>query len=314
MVTLTGKFILSLNLFFLILFKNNISSWHECALSIIFESQYVDTHIHKPIIYTMHRFVQGGYCVEENFCALENDECANDVESPIVFQSSREIQESTFFFRAHGGVCLAQESVKEKKLGNCTDNSCSVKNAILGSCDRRCSWSPESCAFGEEWSYPVEECTCDRTQTGACVKNDKVFCAVSEKGCDAFSSWLSPLDVVESYGILCYVCDIDVSNNTNSIGNPLIDVLFHSNPKETLTSHTTINNDHTAKTKFNGINIQNNKGFLFIIGAGSAFVIFGLVAIAAISLKRNLRKQNRKASDTTTTIRYDDKIDEDSES
>jgi len=144
---------------------------------------------------------------------LEGWECG-DAE----FMSSRLLQSEP---GAHGGDCLLQSNIKEKPLGRCQtgnrecspnqksclgdwlnlEEDCLVKDTIFGSCDDRCSWSPDDCVSGEKWTFPSTGCSCDKVQVGACEKDGMKYCAVSYAGCDIETKWLSPLEAVD-----CFLC------------------------------------------------------------------------------------------------------------
>lgn len=182
--------------------------------------------------------VQNGYCAGggDYHCALERSECTDATS----FRSSREMQGAPE--RAHGGVCLLQESMLGKPLGDCSisgtppnattcapnpaackddevfqsgvkplegifnPSGCVVENSVFGKCGDRCSWSPDDCAGGEDWTFPAEECRCDYVQVGGCTKDDQLFCAVSSDACDAKSTYLNPLQVAAENPFTCYLC------------------------------------------------------------------------------------------------------------
>jgi len=164
--------------------------------------------------------VGAGYCGWEYGCVFEKTECP-DV---TTFRSSHEMK---YTAGAHGGNCLSQKIVKAKKLGQCADSTCSpntascpgsdssftidsktcsVEETKFGSCGSRCSWSPDDCLDSELWTFPSENCSCDKVQVGGCLKSDKISCAVTSLGCDAASTWLKPLEVAPSTGNSCFLC------------------------------------------------------------------------------------------------------------
>jgi len=131
--------------------------------------------------------------------------------------------------RAHGGICLWSSTVHEKRVGQCSDGTCSPNKASCGSgldfmdakqstencdvdstafgrCGDRCSWSPDDCSVGEEWTFPSEGCSCDKVQVGACEKDGQIFCSVSPDSCDDKATWLHALDVVSTTPNVCYLC------------------------------------------------------------------------------------------------------------
>jgi len=168
-------------------------------------------------------------------CALEKTECGDSNES--IFMSSRQIESAS---EGHGGACLLQESVREKPLGECSivskastveticspnkascetrgeffeveagssDKMCKVENTLFGRCGDRCSWSPDDCNGSEKWTFPSEECACEKFRVGGCQKDGNTFCAVSKDACDDSSEWLSPLDVTKESNIECFLCN-----------------------------------------------------------------------------------------------------------
>lgn len=181
--------------------------------------------------------VQGGYCGDyAGGCALEKTDCVN----PGDFLSSREMQSSP---GAHGGSCLWQDSIRETRLGRCSNGYCSpnaescvqggydespsncvVENTKFGSCGgNRCAWSSDHCHDTEDWAFPSKDCSCDKVQVGGCRKGDgEVFCAVSPDACDDESEWLGVLKVKSEAGYDCFLCretSVGGSGEGNQDGN-----------------------------------------------------------------------------------------------
>jgi len=178
--------------------------------------------------------LQGGYCgYPEGSCAFELTDC-ND---GTVFKSSRMMQGSPE--RAHGGVCLLKETALSKEVGSCVsrtsmacspneescvgygnyvgeETGCTVAETKFGRCGNRCSWSPSDCEVGEDWTFPVEDCTCDRVRVGACLRDGFPYCAVSKDSCDSLTSWHSPLNVTETANVRCYLCQEKKTTNSYS--------------------------------------------------------------------------------------------------
>lgn len=164
------------------------------------------------------RSVQGAYCAAPNYynssCVIEKSECSIGDK----FFSTRQIVSRS--------SCLYPKVVTQKGLGHCADGTCSpneascgemgfysfnytktctVENTSFGRCGDRCSWSPEDCD-NENWTFPSQACSCDQVLTGACKKDNLIYCAVSPDGCDDESTWLSPLDVVSTTDVRCFLC------------------------------------------------------------------------------------------------------------
>ncbi len=240
--------------------------------------------------------LQGGYCsYPDGFCAFEKTDCVNGTD---VFSSSRQMQGAA---GPHGGFCLTQDSVQETSLGQCEDGTCSpnaascghsetlynttlastlchVKDIEFGSCDSRCSWSPEDCTADETWKCPVKTCTCDKVQIGACVKHGITYCAVSSKGCDSLSTWYNPTDVPTEPVDDCFVCREPTIPPVDDYFNVIND------------------DDNTGSGNGLGASNKNNKkspsNTPMIVGVTIAVVAsFSLVVISAMYLRRK-----RKAS------------------
>lgn len=172
------------------------------------------------------RSVQGGYCATEGICAIEKQGCID----PSDYLSSREMRGAPD--RAHGGVCLLQETVRGEPLGKCGNgdcapnaesclfggdeflthleksSSCQVDTSFFGRCGpNRCAWSPDDCNTGEEWEFPVKACACDMVQVGACRKGlGEIHCAVSPDACDIDQAWIRPTEVIKDAGFNCFLC------------------------------------------------------------------------------------------------------------
>lgn len=172
------------------------------------------------------RSVQGGYCGNEGICAIEKQGCID----PSDFRSSREMQGAPD--RAHGGVCLLQETIRGEPIGKCGNgdcapnaesclfggdeflthleksSNCQVDTSYFGRCGpNRCAWSPDDCNTGEGWEFPVKACSCDIVEVGACRKGlGEIHCAVSPDACDIDQAWIRPTDVVNYAGFNCFLC------------------------------------------------------------------------------------------------------------
>jgi len=253
---------------------------------------------------------QAGYCDYPDYvCALEQSDCPE-----AVFRSSREMQGAPE--RAHGGVCLLQESIRGKLLGNCVSSetsstvcspnkescsiggfsegfqlsgSCTVDNTKFGRCGKdRCSWSPENCSDNEEWNFPSEDCSCDKVRVGACESNGEFFCAVSKDACDNKSSWLSPLELAAETDVDCFLCNTKKSVSTSSSSTATV----YANTLRTDSSFGESANERssllsTATTTTINQNSSTQIGPLFygIVG-GLAVSIVVVVALATIRLRQ----------------------------
>lgn len=187
------------------------------------------------------KHVSGGYCLDNgsgiggSFCALELGQCRS---SDQIFRSSRETLSAGAF-----RVCYNRAEVEDIYLGKCGDNSCAadeescpdrqefisadgsspasngaffnrdpdcqLNKALFGSCDGRCVWSKDACQENETYVLSHEDnvCTCDKVEVGACKYPDApAYCAVSPDACDAFQTYLSPLEVQAQENITCYLC------------------------------------------------------------------------------------------------------------
>merc|ERR1711933_332603 len=188
----------------------------------------------------VRKSVQAGYCDYPDYvCALEKTFCES---GDVLFRSSREMQGAPE--RAHGGVCLLQESIREYPLGNCVSETsgtacspneescegfgefslsgaCMIDDTKFGRCgNNHCAWSPENCSEGEEWNFPSNDCSCDQVKVGACEKDGDVFCAVSRDSCDDKSEWLSPLEVSMKSDIDCFLCNEMKAPTSQSVEYP----------------------------------------------------------------------------------------------
>ena len=171
--------------------------------------------------------LKAGYCGSR--CVLERSEC----DEGVSWNSPAEMEGGPY--RAHGGYCLLAESVREMALGSCGsggacapneescgdgagvdsarfgyDGYCTAEGTTFGRCgaennDGRCSWSPDDCDEGEDWTFPAEGCTYDKVRVGGCVGDGVVYCAVSHDGCDDGSTHLNPLEVAKRTGVECYL-------------------------------------------------------------------------------------------------------------
>lgn len=172
--------------------------------------------------------MQGAYCGDsDGWCAFEASKCTN----PDTFLSVRNMQ--TYH---HGRSCLPQAAVKSMPLGRCGDgncapneascasmvgfvdsdptnpwapgtpNVCDTEKTVYGRCGDRCSWSPDDCAAGEEWTFPSQGCSCEHVQVGACEKDGIAFCAPSPNSCDAVDTWMGPLALTSAMDLECFLC------------------------------------------------------------------------------------------------------------
>ena len=185
--------------------------------------------------------LQAGYCsYPDAYCALEETECLSGTDT---FSSSRHMQSAA---GAHGGSCLLQEAVKEFVLGKCGEDgpcspnaascdsssalssyvkdtihnaTCDIGSTKFGKCGDRCSWSPQDCDEGEQWTFPENECTCDMVRVGGCVKDGFTYCSVSNLACDDASVWFGPTAVTAETGNLCYVCRQPTTDDDGVDGN-----------------------------------------------------------------------------------------------
>mmetsp|Transcript_41686 Transcript_41686/g.81722 ORF Transcript_41686/g.81722 Transcript_41686/m.81722 type:complete len:276 (-) Transcript_41686:1-828(-) len=178
--------------------------------------------------------VQAGACGNWNNCVLEANLCPPGE----TYRSSREIQKVP---GAHGGACVDSRSVQRisMSVGRCgTEGVCvnlaeacppdarenfieglasgctiagdaddADSKTLYGSCNSRCSWSPLDCGPGENWNISSETCPCHQVRVGACDKEGRIFCAVSEKACDDSSKWVSALEMFSHNSkIDCFLC------------------------------------------------------------------------------------------------------------
>jgi len=179
--------------------------------------------------------VQAGACGFFPTCVLEAHLCPPGE----TFRSSREISQKVA--GTHGGACADGRNVKHisTSVGRCgTEGGCvnvaeacflgageifiddvasgctivsdandADSKTLYGSCDSRCSWSPSDCGSGEVWNTSSENCPCDKVRVGACDKEGDIFCAVSEKACDASSKWVTALELIShSSNTDCFLC------------------------------------------------------------------------------------------------------------
>lgn len=184
--------------------------------------------------------LQAGYCsYPGSYCALEETDCLSGADT---FSSSRQMQSTP---GAHGGSCLLQEFVKEIVLGKCgeggrcspnaascdgsalssyvkddiTDPTCTIGSTKFGKCGDRCSWSPQDCNDGEQWTFPDNECTCDIVRVGGCVKDGFTYCSVSNLACDTTSVWFGPTAITAETGNICYICRQPTTDDDGVHGN-----------------------------------------------------------------------------------------------
>jgi len=143
--------------------------------------------------------IQAGFCGDDSTmtqpCVLKQSDCNTD----DTWQSSRQMEGAPY--QAHGGYCLWASTVKNDIVGDEEFGAC--QNA---SGDRRCSYAADHCVEGENWVFPVADCTCDQVRVGGCEKDGRVFCAATEHGCDDAATWMDPLTVSAQAATDCYIC------------------------------------------------------------------------------------------------------------
>jgi len=252
----------------------------------------------------VRKSVQAGYCDYPDYiCALEKSECPD-----AIFRSSREMQGAPE--RAHGGVCLLQETTRENLLGNCVSETsgtvcspnkdscdgfgdfhlsgaCMVDDTKFGQCgDNQCAWSPENCLDSEEWNFPSENCSCDQVKVGACEKDGDIFCAVSSDACDDKSEWLSPLDLSVETNVDCFLCnEIKTAPASSSIGGDSTSSSFDNPNLSPYYSGSEPSSISSSSTSAQGLQP------IVIIST-----IVGVVAIIAVTLAALIRLRQVKAS------------------
>merc|ERR1712176_82928 len=152
---------------------------------------------------------------------------------------------------------------------------CKIENTLFGRCGDRCSWSPDDCAFGlngrEKWTFPSEECTCEKVRVGGCQKDGNIFCAVSEDACDDLSEWLSPLDVTKSFNVECFLCN-EVGEGNFGDGSSIYATTTYTGSSKTFSS----------STERNGQISQNNEENAIALVAGILVAIFGSLCIVLL--------------------------------
>ncbi len=264
--------------------------------------------------------VQAGHCAyPDAYCAFEKTQCTDDLN----FRSSRQMQGAPE--RAHGGVCLLQESIRAEPLGECGEGTCSpnaascitlggtastlyndipfdgkkclVEETKFGRCDDRCSWSPDDCDFGERWTFPSEECRCDKVRVGGCLKDDKVFCAVSPDACDDISTWLDPKKVDTDTNYKCFLCrevssgaSGESSGTDNGTGTGLGLGYGDGNGPGNGDGNGPGKGDGTGDgdcgLSTSNCNRQSSQAFLIVGTAGGVFLAFALLALAVVYFMR----------------------------
>jgi len=260
--------------------------------------------------------VQGGYCIPDGLCALENESCAN----PTNFQSSEQMQGAPV--RAHGGSCLLQESVRSTILGICGDGNCSpnaasctsggdlfassseslssdkkceVAEILFGKCGpSRCAWSPEDCDGDESWLFPGKDCSCDKVQVGGCQKgyDGEVFCAVSPDACDTEQSWIRPTDVFGMAGYDCFLCR-ELSTTTDIV-EPAVATTSELVPEITSEVEFDQGNSVTKST--------DSRRFGFIVGLNiGAIVVVSILGYTVYSIRK--MRRNRPVEIAKSTVK-----------
>ena len=200
--------------------------------------------------------LQAGYCSnpDDGSCAFEKTECSN----VTFFRSSREMQGAPDRAHGGScllqesirekeiGECIPNDNQSQNdSMILCSPNEltctitntqtisynfmdidtvnhnskCLIESTLFGSCNDRCSWSPDDCLPTEMWTFPAEECTCDTVLVGACKNNGNLFCAVSKDGCDDKSAWLHPLQVIQETEYECYLCRAKPSSTSSNSNN-----------------------------------------------------------------------------------------------
>jgi hypothetical protein len=157
--------------------------------------------------------VKAGYCGDgtsnDQRCVLEQSDCADDELDQ--WRSSGQMDGAPY--QGHGGYCLYADVVKDI-----------VEDVEFGACqnasgDKRCSYADDQCVEGENWVFPVADCSCDQVRVGACKKDERVFCAVTEFGCDDASTWMDSRTVSAQAATDCYLC-IAVTTTPDDVAAP----------------------------------------------------------------------------------------------
>ncbi|CAJ1953607.1 unnamed protein product [Cylindrotheca closterium] len=95
-----------------------------------------------------------------------------------------------------------QRKQKRTHFGGCTDPAFPFPT--------KCYWSVADCdtegSDGMQWisAGSNSKCTCEETLTGACESNGEYYCAVSEFGCDSYSTFVPAARLPA--GVTCFLC------------------------------------------------------------------------------------------------------------
>jgi len=260
--------------------------------------------------------------------------------------SSRQMQGAPE--RAHGGVCLLQESIREKLLGNCVSSeisstecspnkescieggfrddfqlsgSCTVDNTKFGRCGKdRCSWSPENCSADEEWTFPSEDCSCDQVRVGACEAKGEFSCAVSKDACDDLSSWLSPLELTAKSDLECFLCNtVEVIDSTPSLSSAAVDsdiATFTDTKRGAPYLQQSAAGRSSSSSFSTDQNSSSNIGPLFYGAVGGLTAIIAVVVLIAMIRLRQIRtsievkKDGKKELPASVNMDDDSKFEE----
>jgi len=254
------------------------------------------------------RSVRAGFCSGSGglFCALEKTKCAESdstINGTFTFSSSREIEETPV---GHGGNCFKYDTLKTFPLGKCIGGpcganaescgnnnefsdddtkSCTIQSTGFGKCGDRCSWSPNDCQNGEFWTFPVDDCSCEKVSVGGCVTiigtHTKVTCAVSRDGCDEASVWVAAMDLPFEQQYECTLCR---QPSTQSGSTQSGSTQSGSTQSENTQSESTQSEENLEVEMLMNVDESSNDGKDILLGglAGGfvALVIFGIAFYA----------------------------------
>jgi len=176
----------------------------------------------------------------------------------------------------------------ESKSDSCTVSKDSGTNADTryGSCvsHGECVWSANDCDSIDDFAGFDQDCTCDRVQVGGCVKDELVFCAVSEMACDELSTWIPAMELLLTEGIdtECYLCR-DRSHNTISDEATLGNDVSTSNDV-----------DKNDGSKMQVTRNDDDDDFSTVFFVVALFCVLGLVALITLIVIRLSRKRRSK--------------------
>jgi hypothetical protein len=189
----------------------------------------------------------------------------------------------------HGGYCAwgstVKDLVEDMDFGACQADSGAI----------RCAWAPEDCVKGETYSFPVEECSCDKVRVGGCNHDGEAFCAVSADGCDEASTWFDVLGIVAETNTECHLC---FASSTNPVTDPPVQstdvpIVFVDPTQSTST-------DVPLRVSPTGNDTESSSSIIIAAVASIVCVVFVLLGTSVIKRRRDQKRSGANVPPTST--------------